>query len=69
MDVFDRATEVEEVMREKAIEAKRVDAKREPQYKPCGACYNCGEGIPQGLVYCDGDCKSDHQHRIGRGGE
>lgn len=25
-----------------------------------GVCHWCGEDVPEGKLYCDGDCASDH---------
>lgn len=29
-----------------------------------GLCANCGEALPARWVYCDQDCKDDHEHRL-----
>lgn len=29
-----------------------------------GLCANCGEQLPASWVYCDQDCKDDHEHRL-----
>ena len=29
-----------------------------------GECANCGQPLPSDWVYCDQDCKDDHEHRL-----
>lgn len=37
-------------------------AKRKPVPTPTGSCFNCEEPLAVG-VYCDADCRSDHEQR------
>lgn len=30
-----------------------------------GVCANCGARLPSLAVYCDADCRADHEHRQG----
>ena len=55
MDEYDRACEIEQRDRERAL------AFRNPTLPVCGNCYNCGESC-RGL-FCNFDCLSDYQDR------
>jgi len=55
MDIFDRATEQEELARAQAL------AFRKPEPAHSGHCMNCGAPLPAELVYCDRDCLVDHE--------
>lgn len=35
---------------------------RKPVMRPTGSCYNCGYPVPG--VYCDADCREDHEKRV-----
>lgn len=70
MDVFDRATEVEEAHREAAIAAHLAQAKR-PKHASASHCEDCGVEIPEqrrlilpGVLLCV-ECQSIHE-RLGR---
>jgi phage/conjugal plasmid C-4 type zinc finger TraR family protein len=70
MDVFDRATEVEEAHREAAIAAHLAQAKR-PNKASASHCEDCNVEIPEqrrvilpGVLLCV-DCQSI-QERLGR---
>ncbi len=58
-DVFDRATEREELERELSIAAARAV----PALPYVGECYNCGQRLPQGMRFCDRDCCDDYERR------
>lgn len=58
-DVFDRASELE--MAE--WEARQHAARNRPTMQAVGACYNCGERLAPGLVFCDIDCRDDYEKR------
>ena len=30
-----------------------------------GVCLNCGARLASLAVYCDADCRADHEHRLG----
>lgn len=34
---------------------------KKPTFQPTGVCYNCGEVLPAGKIYCDADCRDDHE--------
>lgn len=54
---FDRASEVEMLMLEQALEAQ----KRKAVYlKPNGHCKWCREPVAEGLNFCDEDCRDDY---------
>lgn len=45
-----------------ALAAQRLRAQRGEGDKP-GTCSNCGAACLPLAVYCDDDCRQDHQHR------
>lgn len=57
MDELDRAQAREEEMRADAL------ARRKPALPAVGACYNCGEPLACGHLFCDAGCRDDWQHR------
>ncbi|MBN3968531.1 TraR/DksA family transcriptional regulator [Pseudomonas gregormendelii] len=70
MDVFDRATEVEDAYREAAIAAQLAQAKR-PNQASASHCEDCNVEIPEqrrvilpGVLLCV-DCQSIHE-QLGR---
>ena len=38
---------------------KHALAYRKPELKFCGACYNCGESLGHGMIFCSADCRED----------
>lgn len=56
-DEIDRAQEMEEAHRSQALKM------RKPQLVPCGFCFNCGEAIKPGWLFCDKECRSDYEDR------
>lgn len=58
-DVIDMGSEREQKDRALAIELAR-SAKSLPI---TGYCYNCDESLPEGLRFCDADCRDDYQKR------
>ncbi|MDT3707440.1 MAG: hypothetical protein ROZ09_11480 [Thiobacillus sp.] len=58
-DEIDRASEIETAERDARVAA----ARGRPSMPAVGACYNCGEEIGRGLVFCDIDCRDDFQKR------
>ena len=56
MDVFDRATELEEKQRDVALKM------RKPTLIPAGSCHYCDSVLRAGLLFCDTDCRDDWQH-------
>lgn len=59
----DLATRREAEFLADAIEAQRLDAARQAA-APRGVCVNCGQRCLPRAVYCDDDCKSDHETRV-----
>lgn len=58
MDIYDKATEIEELHRENAIKAARDRATKTEKFT--GHCLNCNEQITVGR-FCDADCRSDYE--------
>ena len=50
---------------ERALLAQRLAASAAPRAVP-GRCSNCGGGCSAPAVYCDEDCREDHERRRGR---
>lgn len=59
-DIFDQATEQEEMARELSIALAR---NRPPPLKPKGKCYNCGDALAASHLFCNVDCRDDWQAR------
>jgi uncharacterized OB-fold protein len=59
----DQATDREVEFRELALLNQRLASAREPRAVP-GVCTNCGERCLPLAVYCDPDCRDDHEHRL-----
>lgn len=60
----DMATLREEQHLQAALLRQRQLAARHPRDVP-GICSNCAERCLPLAVYCDEDCREDHQHRLG----
>ena len=73
MSADDQATARDAESLADALAHQRLQAEREGAL-PRGVCANCGEPCLPRAVYCDGDCKADHEarlaaaRRVGRGG-
>lgn len=63
MDIYDQATQQEELARSIALSAIRSRANGMPQLIPVGTCYNCNSSVSASLLFCDADCRDDWQHR------
>jgi len=63
MDAVDYASEIEQLPVLAAIARARAAT---PSLPACGTCHNCAATTPPGVLYCDADCRDDHQHRQGR---
>lgn len=61
----DQATDREVEFRELALLNQRLAAARQPR-AVAGVCTNCGERCLPTAVYCDPDCRDDHEHRLAR---
>jgi len=59
MDDIDRAQAREELDRTLAIAAARL-----PVLPSIGECHNCGASVPTGALFCDGDCRDDHERYL-----
>jgi len=58
----DMATRHEEQLREAAmLDQKRAAARLR---STPGVCSNCGEACLTAAVYCDADCRHDHERRL-----
>lgn len=60
MDDLDRASELEQKQRDAALAGVRA---RSATLPPTGACYNCGEPLAGSRVFCDAECRDDHETR------
>lgn len=62
-DVFDQASEREDIDRELAIKAtlNRIESSR---LAPTGFCHNCQEPLRPAQLFCDADCSADHELRM-----
>ncbi|HWH75055.1 MAG TPA: hypothetical protein VNV16_12410 [Methylibium sp.] len=63
--VDDQATRTEGEFLADALEAKRRRALAAAGTRP-GVCANCGEVCLLTAVYCDEDCRDDHERRVRR---
>lgn len=57
-DVFDRATEREEMDREIALRARKPEGP-----KATGYCLECGEPVEEGRRWCTAGCRDLWEHR------
>lgn len=62
MDDIDRAQQREQMDREAAI-AAAANASSVPPLPACGECYNCQSSVPEGVRFCDADCRTDWDSR------
>jgi len=60
MDDIDYAQEREQSDRALAIAAA---ARSAPELPACGQCYNCLATLPEGVRFCDCDCRNDYAIR------
>lgn len=59
----DMATLRDEQHLQAALLRQRQAAMAMPGSKP-GTCSNCSQPCLPAAVYCDEDCRADHQHRV-----
>lgn len=59
-DIIDQACEREEMDRALAIANCKRTA---PELPACGQCYNCQASLPEGVRFCDSDCRNDYSAR------
>ncbi len=57
MDIYDKATEVEERTRELSLKL------RKPELAFTGQCHNCEESVPHPARFCDKHCRDDYELR------
>lgn len=57
MDIYDKATEVEEKARELSLKF------RKPELEFTGQCHNCEESVPPPARFCDTHCRDDYELR------
>ena len=62
-DICDVASELEERQRQSAAETAMRRA-RADRLIPISKCHNCGEPLPDGKLFCDADCRADHEQRM-----
>ena len=63
LDETDMASRREAEFLADALHVQR--ARAAAQSVPRGVCLNCGERCPCQAVYCDADCRADHERREG----
>lgn len=63
--VDDQATRREEEFVADALRAQRRRAAAASSSRP-GVCTNCGEACLTAAVFCDEDCRTDHERRVQR---
>ena len=59
-DDFDKASDLEQTVRDFAIERVRSQSKI---FEPTGFCLNCREPISKSKRFCNIDCRDDFQKR------
>lgn len=60
-DIYDQATQREELEREIALQQVRYSARNGPSY--IGECLNCQVVTNDGARWCTPECRDDWQHR------
>lgn len=63
MSADDQATARDAEFLADALLTQRLNAERAGPL-PRGVCANCGEGCRPLAVYCDEDCRADHEVRV-----
>ena len=58
-DPGDQASAFEELHLKACLEAQ----KQKPRLRAKGSCYNCEEPLEAGHLFCDSDCRDDHEKR------
>jgi hypothetical protein len=59
----DQATQRDAEFLQRALLIQADSARRRPASQP-GVCTNCGGQCFWPAVYCDDDCREDHEHRL-----
>lgn len=60
-DFADLASEREELDRDLALLNSLF---HNETLAPMGYCYNCDESLPEGVCFCDIDCRNDFEARL-----
>lgn len=58
MDIIDHTDEMMEQLH--AAHIAEIRSSR-PGLIATGRCYNCDETVPAGQLFCDADCRDDHE--------
>ena len=58
-DPLDVASSLEAAERDACVMKQRA----KPTMQAVGHCYNCGEGLRAGMLFCDKDCRDDYEKR------
>ena len=61
-DPMDRATELEELERQSAMNLHRAQAARD-RLRPVGTCHNCQDQLKTNALFCDQSCRDDWERR------
>ena len=61
-DEADKANEVAQAQRDKAIQV-RVDV---PHLEPVGECHNCFQSVGPRQIYCNSACADEHAYYLHR---
>lgn len=62
-DPEDQAQRVADRFRESALAHQQQMAEKAPRGKP-GVCSNCAQVCLPTAIYCDEDCRDDHERRL-----
>lgn len=61
-DDVDRGNETAEQTLAGYINRVRASLQHE-HLTPSGECYNCGEALPEHLIFCSAECRADYDYR------
>lgn len=61
-DPLDAASALEMAETRACVAAQAARA-RQSTMPAVGACYNCGEELAPGMLFCDKDCRDDYEKR------
>jgi hypothetical protein len=60
MDIIDQADELLEQMQS----ARIAEIRSRTGLAATGRCHYCQDAVPDPALYCDADCREDHQHEL-----
>lgn len=60
MDVIDSGADTAQLFLDMELRRQQT---RGAAKQPTGFCYNCGEPVAPGLLYCDTECAADDEKR------